>query len=162
MKYIQKTPAYLLLEDGLFFEGTAVGKIGTTTGELCFNTSMTGYQEVFTDPSYFGQVVVMTSDHIGNYGTSPTDVESNGIKINGLICKKFSDTYSRPMADGSLQDYFEKNNIVAITDVDSRAIVRQIRDKGAMNVIISSDEFDVEKLKAQLKEVPSIWASPFK
>lgn len=148
--------ALLVLEDGSVFEGLAVGKIGTTTGEICFNTGMTGYQEVFTDPSYFGQIVVMTSDHIGNYGASHLDVESDGIKINGLIVKKFSDYFSRPMAQQSLNDYLIDNQLVGIANVDTRQIVRHIRSKGSMNCIISSDELDVEILKQKVKEIPSM------
>ena len=156
MKYKTNTKGIVVLEDGTVYHGLSAGIIGTSTGEICFNTGMTGYQEIYTDPSYYGQVMVCATAHIGNYGVDDDEVESEDVKIAGLICKKFSDTFSRPMADGSLQDYFEKNNIVAITDVDSRAVVRHIRDKGAMNVIISSEEFDVEKLKAQLKQVPSM------
>ena len=145
-----------MLEDGTVFHGLSAGILGTSTGEICFNTGMTGYQEIYTDPSYYGQIMVCATAHIGNYGVDDDEIESDSVKIAGLICKKFSETYSRPMAEGSLQDYFEKNNIVAITDVDSRAIVRHIRDKGAMNVIISSVEFDEKKLKEQLDQVPSM------
>jgi carbamoyl-phosphate synthase small subunit len=148
--------AILVLEDGSVFKGKAIGKIGTTFGEICFNTGMTGYQEVFTDPSYYGQVVVMTSDHIGNYGASPNDVESDGIKINGLICKKFSTKYSRKQATFSLNDYLIDNNLIGISDVDTRQIVRHIRSKGAMNCAISSDELDVDTLKAKLSKIPSM------
>ena len=156
MKYKSKGKGIVVLEDGTVFYGSSAGIVGTSTGEICFNTGMTGYQEIYTDPSYFGQVMVCATAHIGNYGVEDNEVESDSVKISGLICKKFSDDYSRPMADGSLQNYFEANKIVAITDVDSRAMVRQIRDKGAMNVIISSEEFDVDVLKAQLSEVPSM------
>lgn len=156
MKYTAKLPAVLLLEDGKVFYGKAAGKIGTATGEICFNTGMTGYQEVFTDPSYFGQVMVLTNVHIGNYGVNEDEVESNSIKIAGLVCKQFNEVPSRKRSNGSLRDYFEKQGIVAISDVDTRAIVRYIRNKGAMNCIISSEELDIEKLKAKLKEVPSM------
>lgn len=145
-----------MLEDGTVFHGLSAGILGTSTGEICFNTGMTGYQEIFTDPSYYGQIMVCATAHIGNYGVNDDEIESDSVKIAGLICKKFSETYSRQRADGSLQEYFEKNNIVAVTDVDSRAIVRHIRDKGAMNVIISSVEFNEKKLKAQLDQVPSM------
>ena len=153
---MKQVPAVLVLKDGTVFHGRSAGKIGTTTGEICFNTGMTGYQEVFTDPSYFGQILVATNAHIGNYGTKELDAESESIKISGLICKNFTWEYSRPMADESIQDYFEKENLVGICDVDTRAIVRHIRSKGAMNAIISSEETDVEKLKAMLAEVPSM------
>jgi carbamoyl-phosphate synthase small subunit len=156
MTYFTKLPAVLLLEDGTIFHGKAAGKIGTTTGEICFNTGMTGYQEIFTDPSYYGQVVVMTNAHIGNYGVEDHEVESGSVKISGMICKKFNNGFSRPRAQKSLQKYFEENNIVAISDVDTRALVRYIRDKGAMNCIISSETEDVEKLKKQLAQVPSM------
>lgn len=156
MKYKSKTKGIAVLEDGSVFHGYSAGIIGTSTGEICFNTGITGYQEIFTDPSYYGQVMVCATAHIGNYGVENNEIESESIKISGLICKKFSEDYSRPMSDGSLQSYFEQNKIVAITDVDSRALVKLIRDKGAMNVIISSEEFDVEKLKKQLAKVPSM------
>ena len=156
LKYQTKPKAILLLEDGKVFEGKAAGKIGTTTGEICFNTGMTGYQEIFTDPSYFGQIVVMNNVHVGNYGIEASEVESESIKISGMICKKFNDGFSRKRAQQSLQDYFVNDGIVAISDVDTRAIVRYIRDKGAMNCIISSDNTDIETLKAQLATVPKM------
>lgn len=152
----QQTPAVLLLEDGTVFHGKAAGKIGTTTGEICFNTGMTGYQEIFTDPSYFGQILVATNAHIGNYGTIESETESNNIKIAGLICKNFTPQYSRIKADESIQDYFENENLVAISDVDTRAIVRHIRDKGAMNAIISSEVQDIAELKKRLAKVPAM------
>ena len=157
LKYQNKPKALLLLEDGKVFEGKAAGAIGITTGEICFNTGMTGYQEIFTDPSYFGQVVVMNNAHIGNYGVNETEIESDSIKISGMICKKFNNGFSRyGTGIQSLEDYFKKAGIVAISDVDTRAIVRYIRDKGAMNCVISSSELDVEKLKAVLAKVPSM------
>lgn len=156
MKYIPKQPAILLLEDGKVFHGKAAGKIGTTTGEICFNTGMTGYQEIFTDPSYFGQIIVMTNVHIGNYGVNKDEVESSSIKIAGLVCKSFNEVYSRPRADGSIKDYFLKDGIVGISNVDTRALVRYIRSKGSMNAIISSDDTDIKKLKEKLAKVPSM------
>lgn len=153
---MQETPAILLLEDGTFFLGKAAGKQGIATGEICFNTGMTGYQEIFTDPSYFGQLLITTTAHIGNYGTKKTEVESDAVKIAGLICKNFTDRYSRKSADHSIQEYLEKENLVAISDIDTRALVRHIRSKGAMNGIISSQELDVEKLKKKLAKVPSM------
>ena len=149
-------PAVLLLEDGTVFNGIAIGKIGTTTGEIAFNTGMTGYQEVFTDPSYFGQILIMTTAHIGNYGVHKDEVESDGMKIAGMVIKKFSDGYSRPSAEKSLQSYMEDNEKVGIADIDTRALVRHIRSKGAMNAIISSDVLDINSLKEQLKSVPSM------
>lgn len=156
MKYKEGTDAVILLEDGTHFYGKAAGAIGTTTGEIAFNTGMTGYQEIFTDPSYFGQILLMTPSHIGNYGIHDDEVESSSIKIAGLVCKKFSHVYSRPAASQSIQAYFEEAGLVGISDVDTRALVRHIRDKGAMNAIISSATTDLEELKAQLAEVPSM------
>jgi carbamoyl-phosphate synthase small subunit len=156
MKYKAKAPAILLLEDGKVFYGKAAGKTGTTFGEICFNTGMTGYQEIFTDPSYFGQIIVTTNVHIGNYGINKDEIESNSIKIAGLVCKQFNEFPSRKRSEGSLKDYFEKDGIVAISDVDTRAIVRYIRDKGAMNCIISSETLDIDVLKEKLKTVPSM------
>lgn len=157
MKYIERPRAVLLLEDGSHWYGKAAGKVGTATGEIAFNTSMTGYQEIFTDPSYHGQILLMTPPHIGNYGVHPEEIESEAPKINGLISNEFSDQYySRPAGNGTIQEYFEEHNLVGITDLDTRAVVRHIRDKGAMNCIISSSELDLDVLKAQLAEVPSM------
>ena len=149
-------PAILLLADGTVAHGQAFGAIGTTTGEICFNTGMTGYQEVFTDPSYFGQVLIMNSAHIGNYGVKDGDVESNSVKINGLIGRNLEDQYSRKQANGSLDDYLKANNIVSIEGVDTRALVGHIRTKGAMNCIISSEITDIEALQIKLAEVPNM------
>ncbi|MBI1780811.1 MAG: glutamine-hydrolyzing carbamoyl-phosphate synthase small subunit [Sphingobacteriales bacterium] len=148
--------AILVLEDGNVFFGKAFGKIGTTSGELCFNTGMTGYQEVFTDPSYYGQVIIMNNVHIGNYGTYAKDVESKSVKIRGLIGRNLEEKYSRYFADKSLQQYLEEQNIVGIEDVDTRALVAHVRTKGAMNCIISSEITDVAQLKAELAKVPSM------
>jgi carbamoyl-phosphate synthase small subunit len=156
LKYSSPAKAVLLLEDGKVFEGKAAGKIGTTSGEICFNTGMTGYQEIYTDPSYFGQIIVMTNSHIGNYGVENQEVESDSVKIAGMVCKKFNHGYSRPRAEKSLQQYFEDNGLVAICEIDTRALVRYIRDKGAMNCIISSETTDIEALKKQLAKVPSM------
>jgi carbamoyl-phosphate synthase small subunit len=153
---IAKLPAILLLADGTIFYGKAAGKIGTTTGEICFNTGMTGYQEIFTDPSYFGQIMVTTNAHIGNYGIMADEVESNKIQIAGLVCKNYNIAYSRKQATESIQDYFTEQNIVSISDIDTRQLVRHIRDKGAMNAIISSEIMDIEELKKRLATVPSM------
>lgn len=147
--------AYLLLADGLIIEGKAIGKRGTSGGEICFNTGMTGYQEIYTDPSYYGQIVVNTTAHIGNYGAMDEEQESESPKIKGLVVNEFSEDFSRKLATESLQDYLEKNNIVGITDIDTRMLVRHIRSKGAMNAIISS-ELEPEALKKELKNVPSM------
>lgn len=156
MKYKLKEKATLLLEDGTVFYGKAVGKKGTATGEICFNTGMTGYQEIFTDPSYYGQMMVTTNAHIGNYGTNKDEIESEGVKIAGLIVKNFSYTPSRVASDLSLEEFLANDGIVAISDVDTRALVRHIRDKGAMNAIISSETDNLDTLKAQLSSVPSM------
>lgn len=148
--------AILLLQDGKVFRGISAGEIGTTTGELCFNTGMTGYQEVFTDPSYYGQLLVMTSVHIGNYGVKDEEIESSGIKISGLITRNFTIPFSRKMANKDIQNYLEFEGLVGISNVDTRAIVRYIRSKGAMNAIISSESTDVNDLMKKLKEVPSM------
>lgn len=157
MKYQSKKKALLLLADGTIFHGKSVGgKEGTSFGEVCFNTGMTGYQEIFTDPSYYGQLMVTTNAHIGNYGTNVEEVESDSIKIAGLICKNFSYDYSRPAAEGGLLEFLEKNNTLAISDVDTRALVGYIRDNGAMNAVISTDVYQIDKLKAELAKMPSM------
>jgi len=155
MKYTQHKKAILLLADGTIFEGKSIGADGTAFGEICYNTGMTGYQEVFTDPSYFGQLMLTTNAHIGNYGVNNDEVESDSIKIAGLVCKNFSFNYSRDNAQGSLENYFESQNLMAISDVDTRAVVRYIRDKGAMNAVISTNT-DIEALKEQLKAIPEM------
>lgn len=156
MTYYSKLPAILLLEDGTVFNGKAVGKIGTTTGEICFNTGMTGYQEIFTDPSYYGQIMVTTNAHIGNYGIRQEESEADNIQIAGLVCKNYNIDYSREMANNSLQNFFEEGNLVGISDIDTRALVRHIRNKGAMNAIISSEILDVDVLKEKLAAIPSM------
>ncbi|MBT8303523.1 MAG: glutamine-hydrolyzing carbamoyl-phosphate synthase small subunit [Bacteroidia bacterium] len=157
MKYIQRKKAIILLADGTIFHGKAVGNSeGKAFGEVCFNTGMTGYQEIFTDPSYFGQLMVATNAHIGNYGVNDYEVESDSIKIAGLICRNFSYTYSREAADGSLEEFFEENNLLAISDVDTRALVSYIRENGAMNAVISTEVDDIDDLKQQLAKVPNM------
>ncbi len=151
-----KQPAILLLADGHVFYGHSFGKTGTATGEICFNTGMTGYQEVFTDPSYAGQILIMNNVHVGNYGVKKTDVESNTIKIRGLIARNLEEQFSRIQADGDLNEYLKVNNIVAIEDIDTRALVAHIRAKGAMNCIISTEVTDIEKLTAELAKVPDM------
>jgi len=147
--------AFLLLEDGLPVEGTAIGKTGTTGGEICFNTGMTGYQEIYTDPSYYGQIIVNTTAHIGNYGTVNAEQESDKPKISGLVVNDFSNNFSRLTAKESLQQYLEKHCIVGIADLDTRMLVRYIRSKGAMNALISS-ELTPDQMKAEIKKVPSM------
>lgn len=156
MKYTTRKSAILLLSDGTIFHGKSIGINGKTFGEVCFNTGMTGYQEIFTDPSYFGQLMVATNAHIGNYGVNDKDVESNSIKIAGLICKNFSFNYSRVDSSGSLEDYFTKQNLICISDVDTRALVSYIREHGAMNAVICTDETPVNELKELLAKVPDM------
>ncbi|MGJ8593997.1 MAG: glutamine-hydrolyzing carbamoyl-phosphate synthase small subunit [Aquaticitalea sp.] len=156
MKYQKRKKALILLADGTIFHGKSIGKEGSAFGEVCFNTGTTGYQEIFTDPSYYGQLMVVTNAHIGNYGTLSEEVESDSIKISGLICKNFSFDYSRPSADDSLENFFEKNNLLAISDVDTRALVSYIRDNGAMNAVISTEVDNIEELKKQLADVPNM------
>lgn len=156
MKYTKKHKAIVLLADGTVFHGKSIGKQGSAFGEICFNTGATGYQEVMTDPSYFGQLMISTSVHLGNYGAQKDEVESDTIQIAGLICKNFSFNYSRQSADTSLEEFLNKNNILAISDVDTRALVGYIRDNGAMNAVISTDVDNLEGLKKQLAEVPNM------
>ena len=155
-QHVPSIPAVLLLADGTIARGQAFGAIGTTTGEICFNTGMTGYQEVFTDPSYFGQILIMNSAHIGNYGVKDEDIESDSVKINGLIGRNLEETYSRKLAKGSLNEYLKSQNIVSIEGVDTRALVAHVRTKGAMNCIISSETTDIEVLRAKLAGVPNM------
>ena len=150
------THAVLLLQDGTVFHGKSCGSIGTASGEIAFNTAMTGYQEVFTDPSYYGQVVVMATSHIGNYGVHSQEAESNKCQVSAIIIKKFSDVASRIGPIGTLQDFLVRDGVVGICDIDTRALVRHIRKAGAMNCIISSETTDIQVLKAQLDKVPSM------
>ncbi len=156
MKYTTKEKALLILEDGTSFFGTSIGKKGTAGGEICFNTGMSGYQEIYTDPSYYGQVIVNTTAHIGNYGTKQNEQESSTPKISGLVVNDFSIIHSRITSDYSLQEYLEKHGIVGISNLDTRKLVRHIRDKGAMNCIISSEELDEKKLKKSLDKIPTM------
>lgn len=156
MKYSQKEKAYLVLADGTVFEGTKCGIKGTRTGEMCFNTGMTGYQEIYTDPSYSGQIIINTTTHIGNYGTNTAENESAKVQFSGLVCNDFSFIHSRLKSNDSLQNYFEKNSVVGISGIDTRKLVRHIRSKGAMNGIISSEILDVDKLKSELQKAPSM------
>ena len=157
MQYTKLRKALILLADGTIFYGKSVGnKEGTAFGEVCFNTGTTGYQEIFTDPSYYGQLMVTTNAHIGNYGTKSDEVESDSIKISGLICRNFSYEYSRPAGDASLEEFLNDNDLFAISDVDTRALVSYIRDNGAMNAVITTDVDNLEGLKQQLAEFPKM------
>ena len=156
MEYKKRKKAILLLSDGTIFYGKTVYGEGTAFGEVCFNTGMTGYQEIYTDPSYFGQLMIMTNPHIGNYGVVNDESESDSVKISGLICKNFSYNYSRDLADSSLEEFLNKNNLFAISDIDTRALVSYIRENGAMNAVITTDVDDIGSLSKKLAEVPSM------
>ena len=156
MNYTTKQHAILLLADGTIFHGKSIGISGKSFGEVCFNTGMTGYQEIFTDPSYFGQIMVATNPHIGNYGINENEVESNSIKIAGLVCKNFSFNHSRPDSESNLFDYFQKQNLICISDVDTRALVSYIRENGAMNAVICTDNTSIDDLKTALVAIPDM------
>jgi carbamoyl-phosphate synthase small subunit len=157
MKYQTRKKALILLADGTIFHGKSVGgKEGSAFGEVCFNTGMTGYQEIFTDPSYFGQLMVTTNAHIGNYGASTEEIESNSVKISGLICRNFSYHQSRPSANETLEEFLNENQLLAISDVDTRALVNYIRDNGAMNAVITTEIENLEALKAELSDIPGM------
>ena len=146
----------LLLADGRIFEGRSFGYQGETTGEVCFNTGMTGYQEILTDPSYCKQIVTMTSPHIGNYGINEEDIESENIQVAGFVIKEETMTPSNWRSTQSLGEYLKKNKIVGIKEIDTRSLTRHIRDKGAMNGIISSNDLDIQSLDKKLKKFPDM------
>ncbi len=152
----QRPEAVLLLADGTVFRGRAIGAMGITTGEICFNTGMTGYQEVFSDPSYTGQIMTMASPHIGNYGVKTGEEESGRLSIAGLVVKKFSQVWSRPGGTGSLDDHLREAGVVGISDIDTRKLVRHIRDHGHQNALISSTEMDLDVLRTKLAEAPDM------
>jgi len=156
MKYKKREEALVLLADGTVFYGKSIGIHGSTFGEICFNTGMTGYQEIFTDPSYFGQIIVTTNAHIGNYGTFEEESQSDSIKIAGLICKNFSFEHTRPIGTKNLYDFFEGQNKVAISDVDTRALVKYIRENGAQNAVLTTEIDRLEELKEELIAYPSM------
>ncbi len=157
MKYQTRQKAFILLADGSIFYGKAVGnKQGSAFGEVCFNTGMTGYQEIFTDPSYFGQIMVSASAHLGNYGVNKEEIEADKVMISGLVVRNFSYNYSRTAADDSVENFLDKNNILAISDVDTRALVKYIRDHGEMNAVISTEFDRIEDLKKQISEMPDM------
>jgi len=156
MEYRSKKKAFVLLADGTQFFGKSIGIEGSAFGEICFNTGMTGYQEIFTDPSYFGQLMVTTNTHIGNYGVLNQESQSKIISISGLICKDFSFNYSRPSGDQSLYKYLKRHELVTISDVDTRALVNYIREHGAMNAVISTEVGAEERLLKELLDTPSM------
>ncbi|WP_420819507.1 glutamine-hydrolyzing carbamoyl-phosphate synthase small subunit [Oryzomonas rubra] len=148
--------AVLALADGRIFEGRSFGAGGEATGEVVFNTSMCGYQEVLTDPSYKGQMVTMTYPQIGNTGINPEDIESRGLFLSGFIVKEYMDCYSNWRATMSLDAYLKENSVVGIQGLDTRALTRHLRDKGAQNGIISTVDFDRESLVKKARAVPSM------
>src|SRR5690606_20825065 len=156
LKQMDKKQATLLLADGTVYHGSLIGKHGTNGGEICFNTGMTGYQEIYTDPSYTGQIIVNTTAHIGNYGVLEEETESDRPLIAGIVVNDFSEIYSRLTATQSLQEYLEQNGITGIADIDTRRLVKHIRSKGAMNAIISSEYENIEDLQRELEKVPDM------
>jgi carbamoyl-phosphate synthase small subunit len=148
--------AILALADGRIFEGRSFGSTGEVCGEVVFNTAMTGYQEVLTDPSYKGQMVTMTYTQIGNTGINPEDIESRGLFLSGFIVKEYQDCYSNWRATMSLGSYLRENRIVGIHGLDTRALTRHLRDKGAQNGIISTTDFNHASLVAKARAIPSM------
>tara|TARA_B100001250_G_C19755792_1_gene770035 strand:+ start:89 stop:1180 length:1092 start_codon:yes stop_codon:yes gene_type:complete len=153
---MDKNSSILLLDDGKKFEGKPFGYNGETIGEVCFNTGMTGYQEILTDPSYCKQIVTMTSPHIGNYGVNEEDVESDNIQVSGFIIKEETLIPSNWRSVTSIGDYLRKNKVVGIQHLDTRELTRHIRDNGAMNGIISSTDSNVDSLREKLNKAPSM------
>lgn len=153
---MDKNSSILLLDDGKKFEGKPFGFNGETIGEVCFNTGMTGYQEILTDPSYCKQIVTMTSPHIGNYGVNEEDVESDNIQVSGFIIKEETLIPSNWRSVTSIGDYLRKNKVVGIQHLDTRELTRHIRDNGAMNGIISSTDSNVDSLREKLNKAPSM------
>ncbi len=151
--------AILALEDGRTFEGKSFGAEGETSGEVVFNTSMTGYQEILTDPSYAGQIVVMTYPHIGNYGTNSQDEESRKPFVEGFVAREFSSTWSSWRGKESIEDYLRRHKIVGLSEIDTRALVRHIRTKGALRGIISTADSDPQSLVRRARSVPSMVGS---
>ena len=156
IKNRKEKEAVLLLDDKRVFKGTVFGTIGDAVGEVCFNTGMTGYQEILTDPSYAKQMVTMTAPHIGNYGVNTEDVESEKIQVSGFIIKEESFVPSSWRSEMSLSEYLKKQNVVGIKNIDTRALTKHIRDNGAMNGIISSRVNELDKLSSKLNETPSM------
>lgn len=149
-------PCKLALADGTVVTGVAIGHHGEAGGELCFNTSMMGYQEILTDPSYYGQMMMMTYPHIGNYGAMDIDMEASRRMVAGLVVRQFSHRYSNQMADESLDDFMRRFDLVGISGVDTRALVRHIRAKGVMNSVISSVDLDSDSLVEKARAWPSM------
>ena len=145
------TPAYLVLEDATVYTGTSVGSHGSTEGEVVFNTSITGYQEILTDPSYRKQIVTLTYPHIGNVGVTAEDCESTQVHAAGLVIRDLPRLHSSWRAEQSLEDYLKANNIVAIADIDTRSLTRRLREKGALNGVIATGDVDLDALIQKAK-----------
>ncbi len=153
---LKRPLAKLALEDGIVVTGDAVGYVGETTGELCFNTSMSGYQEIISDPSYVGQLMMMTYPHIGNYGCFEEATEADRPMVSGLIVRSFTENHANAAAEESLDDYMKRHNLVGISGIDTRRLVRHIRSEGVLNAVVSSVDLDDESLIAKAKAVPSM------
>jgi carbamoyl-phosphate synthase small subunit len=152
----KRSPAKIALEDGTVLTGVSIGAPGETAGELCFNTSMTGYQEILTDPSYHGQLIIMTYPHIGNYGTHSQDMEAKVPMAAGLVTRAFCENYSNLLAEKSLDDWMNRYGFSGISGVDTRALVLHIREHGVMNAVVSSTDLDDESLVTKAKAHPSM------
>ncbi|MBT7253966.1 MAG: carbamoyl phosphate synthase small subunit, partial [Planctomycetaceae bacterium] len=148
--------AKLALEDGTVFTGESFGSAGEIDGEVVFNTSMTGYQEILTDPSYCGQIVTMTYPEIGNYGVNSDDVESGKPQLSGFIVREISRIASNFRSEGTLSDYLKEHNIIALAGIDTRALVRRIRTQGAMKGILSTEDLDDASLVEKAKASPGL------
>src|SRR5919204_1367320 len=148
--------AILALEDGRIFRGKGYGAKAECYGEVVFNTSITGYQEIFTDPSYAGQIVVLTNPEIGNYGTNPEDNEADKPYIEGLVVREFSRVSSNWRSQQVAEEYLDRHRVPVISDIDTRALVRHLRDHGVMRGVISTSEFDPEKLIAKARSIPKM------
>ncbi len=150
------SPCKLALADGIVVKGYAIGHPGETGGELCFNTSMTGYQEIMTDPSYHGQIMMMTYPHIGNYGAMDIDMEAVAPMVAGFVVRQFAAEYSNLQADESLDHFMKRHELVGVSGVDTRRLVRHIRTQGVMNAVISSVDLDDDRLIEKARNWPSM------
>ncbi len=158
---METTKALVVLEDGFVFEGESISVSGEICGEMVFNTSMTGYQEILTDPSYAGQIVTMTYPLIGNYGVNAEDVESDRVQVRGFLMKEYSEIYSNHRATQSLADYLKENNILAVQGIDTRKLTKHLREKGAMRGIISTEDSDINFLLAKVQSSPLMEGQDF-
>ena len=155
-RHRRRPAARLVLEDGTAYDGFGFGAPGEAFGEVCFNTSISGYQEIATDPSYHGQIMVMTYPHIGNYGAQAADTEADRPHIAGLVVRSFTEEHSNASAEEGLDAYMRRHGLVGITGVDTRALVRHVREAGVMNAVISTETLDVPALSAKARAHPSM------